>query len=92
MQAKTTTEGLQVILHKETIDTKLGLTLSLFANDVGHPRVQLVKPGSIAAACGQFQPMDIVMAVNGITISSDKQAREIIGSSVGDVVFTVRPH
>ena len=79
-----------VVLHKETAASKLGLGLCVFSGDVAHPRVQLVKPGSLASASGRLQAMDIITAVNGTPISTDKQALDIIGSAQGDVRFAVR--
>ena len=83
---------LDVVLHKETATSKLGLTLSVFSNDIGHPRVQFMQQGSVADASGQLQIMDIIMAINGVKITSDKQARELISNSRGELRFAVRRH
>ena len=79
-----------VVLHKETAASKLGLGLCVFSGDVAHPRVQLVKPGSLASASGRLQAMDIITSVNGTPIATDKEALEIISSAQGDVRFAVR--
>ena len=79
-----------VVLHKETAASKLGLGLCVFSGDVAHPRVQLVKPGSLASASGRLQAMDIITAVNGTPIATDKQALDIISSAQGDVRIAVR--
>ena len=39
---------------------------------------------------GHFESMDIVTAINGAEMTSDKQARELISQSHGDIRFTVR--
>ena len=79
-----------VVLHKETAASKLGLGLCVFSGDVLHPRVQVVKPGSLASASGRLQAMDIITAVNGTPITTDKQALDILSSAQGDVRFVVR--
>ena len=79
-----------VVLHKETAASKLGLGLCVFSGDVAHPRVQLVKPGSLASASGRLQVMDIITAINGTPIATDKQALDLISSAQGDVRFAVR--
>ena len=82
--------GETIVLHKESTASELGLGLSLFSGDViAHPRVQLVKPGSLAYASGRFQAMDIITAVNDMPIATDKEALDIIISAQGDVRFTV---
>ena len=78
-----------IVLHKETTASKLGLGLCLFSGDVSHPRVQTVKPGSLAYASGRFEAMDIITAVNNTPIATDKEALDIISSAQGDVQFTV---
>ena len=79
-----------VVLHKQTAESILGLTLSIYADDVAHPRVRVVDEGSVAAMSGHFESMDIVTAINGAEMTSDKQARELISQSHGDIRFTVR--
>jgi hypothetical protein len=79
-----------VVLHKETAASKLGLGLCVFSGDVAHPRIQHVKLGSLASASGRLQAMDIITAVNGTPIATDKQALDIISSALGDVRFAVR--
>jgi len=79
-----------VVLHKETAASKLGLGLCVFSGDVAHPRIQHIKLGSLASASGRLQAMDIITAVNGTPIATDKQALDIISSALGDVRFAVR--
>ena len=62
-----------------------GLTL---VNDVSHPRVHLVQEQSIAA--GRLQAMDVVTAINGTRVSSDREALGLIAAAQCEVRFSVR--
>ena len=84
------TEEIDVVLHKENASSRLGLRLALYAVDDDHPRVQHVVPGGLADQSGQLQSMDIVVAINGVRISSDKQALALIVDAQGDVALSVR--
>ena len=87
-------EAMEIVLHKESVApwaatpweaAALGLTL---VNDVSHPRVHLVQEQSIAA--GRLQAMDVVTAINGTRVSSDREALELIAAAQCEVRFSVR--
>ena len=43
----------------------------------------------MAATCGQLFVDDVLTAVNGVEVSTDQAAKQLILESVGDVVFSV---
>ena len=53
-------------------------------------RLAAMKPGGLVATSGKLLKNDVVVEVNGKTVSEDQVASDIIRASPGDVTFLVR--
>ena len=65
-----------------------GLTM-IFGKSIDSPRVDIVHPDSAAAAAG-FRPGDMILKINGRSIESFIEMKQIVSTSAGDtLVFEV---
>ena len=74
--------------HKETPWSRYGIALG--GNLDGAPSIFHLRPGSIAARCGQLRPGDVVTSVNGEAAEDFLSACEQIRNSKEVLVLSIR--
>jgi len=88
-----TPSDMVVTIQRPDPSIRLGMVLASTANAVSGqpsaPLIHVLEPDGLAAASGQLYVGDVIKAVNGTPVTTDDEAKRLIGESEGAISLTI---
>ena len=80
---------LVVVVRKATADTKIGLRLEDRQTD-NLPRIVAIAPGFAAAQSVNLKKGDVILSINGSTLTGHRNAAQVLKDAEGDISLKVQ--